>query len=362
MSKKSVKKRNIIIVCIAVAGLFGLLLFPKFLVYWASLNRTSNQEEQAFYLKKPMGIEALAGQLEDEGFISSAADFIKVGNYKEMNQENIALGKYLIAPGTSYRNLLNGFKKNAAGNGNGEVEVAVTFNNCKTIYQMAGKVSKCIALDSADLIALLHDGNTLKKYQFDLAQLPAMFIPNTYKMYYDTDENQFTERMANEFRLFWTPLRKEKMRSIGLKSPSQVTTMASIVYAEQSVNSDEWPIIAGLYLNRVKVGMRLQSDPTFKFCWGDKLNGVQRLLAIHREINCPYNTYKHDGLPPGPINLPSSAVLDAVLNRADVPYLYMCAKPDYTGRHNFAVSGADHMRNARLFQNWMTAEKKRRAN
>jgi len=362
MSKKSVKKRNIIIACVAGTGLIALLLFPKIMLYWSSLNRTENQEDKAFYLNKSVELNALADLLEKEGLISSKSDFVKVGNYKSMNAENIALGKYIIAPGTSYRNLLNGFKMNAAGNGNAEVEVEVTFNNCKTIYQMAGKVSDCIALDSARLIGFLQDGNTLAKYQFDLAQLPALFIPNTYKMYYDTDEKQFVERMAMEFKTFWNPSRKAKMKAIGLKTPSQVTTMASIVYAEQSVNADEWPIIAGLYLNRVKVGMRLQSDPTFKFCWGDKLNGVQRLLAIHREINCPYNTYKYDGLPPGPINLPSSAVLDAVLNRADVPYLYMCAKPDYTGRHNFAVGGADHMRNAKLFQNWMTAEKKRKSN
>ena len=162
--------------------------------------------------------------------------------------------------------------------------------------------------------------------------------------------------MAAEFKEFWNSDRKAKLKSVGLESPSQAVTLASIVYSEQSINSDEWPIIAGLYLNRVNQGMKLQSDPTFKFCWGDKLKGVQRLLNVHREIDCPYNTYKIKGLPPGPICLPSPKVVDAVLNRSKVNYIFMCAKPDYTGRHNFAVSGAEHMRNADIFQKWLAAE------
>ncbi|MEY3845261.1 MAG: hypothetical protein RL293_1683, partial [Bacteroidota bacterium] len=240
--------------------------------------------------------------------------------------------------------------------GNAEVEVEVTFNNCRDIYQMAGKVSKCIDVDSTELIAYLQSGATLSKLGFTVEQLPALFIPDSYQMYWDSNEEAFVDRMAKEFKNFWTTERKNSLSKIGLDSPSQAVTLASVVYSEQSVNSDEWPIIAGLYLNRVKQGIRLQSDPTFKFCWGDQLKGVQRLLEVHRNIDCPYNTYKINGLPPGPICLPSPKVVDAVLNRADVDYIYMCAKPDYSGRHNFAVSGAEHMRNADAFQSWLAAE------
>ena len=187
-----------------------------------------------------------------------------------------------------------------------------------------------------------------------------MFLPNTYEMYYDTDEDEFLNRMAKEFKNYWTDSRKSQMKNIGLESPSQVVTLASIVYSEQSIVSEEWPIIAGLYLNRIHDGMRLQSDPTFKFCWGDKLKGVQRLLNIHREIDCEYNTYKIKGLPPGPICLPSTAVVDAVLNRAKHGYVYMCAKADYSHKHNFAVSGEEHMRNAKVFQRWLAGELKKK--
>lgn len=359
MFKKS--KRGIYLtVAASLLLIVFLVLLPKLLVLWSGMSTTTNSENIAFLISSPTSPESLATQLEKEGLITDKEAFLKVASYKNLNKNRIAVGMYEIQPHTSFRTLLNGFTINSAGNGNAEIEVPVTFNNCKTIYQMAGKVTACLALDSSKLISHLLSGSTLSKYGFTVEQLPALFIPNTYKIYYDTDEKAFTQRMADEFKLFWTEARKAKMKAIGLNTPSEVTTLASIVYAEQSVNADEWPTIAGLYLNRVRTGMRLQSDPTFKFCWGDKLDGVQRLLAVHRNIVCPYNTYLVKGLPPGPINLPSTAVLDAVLNAPRVNYLYMCAKPDYSGRHNFAVSGAEHLRNAKVFQDWLGAEQEKK--
>ena len=354
------KKKVYLTIFISSVLLIGVLLMPKILIFWSGISTTTNAKITSFLIKEPTTPEQLANQLEKEGLISNATDFIKVANYKKLNKNRIAVGMYEIAPHTSFRALLNGFTINSAGNGNAEVEVKVTFNNCRTIYQMASKVSTCIAVDSAKLISYLLSGSTLSNYGFSVEQLPSLFIPNTYKLYYDTDEKAFTQRMADEFKLFWNNSRKEKLKSIGLNSPSEATTLASIVYAEQSRNADEWPIIAGLYLNRIRTGMKLQSDPTFKFCWGDELNGVQRLLAIHRKKNCPYNTYLIKGLPPGPINLPGADVIEAVLNARKVNYLFMCAKPDYSGRHNFAVSGADHLRNAKIFQDWLGAEQKKK--
>ncbi len=359
MSRKS-KKGIYLTVGLSILLLGFLILLPKILIFWSGLSTTTNSENLAFLIKNPSTPEQLATHLYDEGIINDKAAFVKVASYKNLTKNRIAIGMYEIQPHTSFRTLLNGFTINSAGNGNAEIEVPVTFNNCKTLYQMAGKVSHVLYLDSAKLIQHLLSGITLKKYGFTLEQLPALFIPNTYKMYYDTDEKQFTQRMAQEFKLFWNNTRLLKMKNLGLNSPSEVTTLASIVYAEQSVNSDEWSTIAGLYLNRIRTGMKLQSDPTFKFCWGDKLEGVQRLLAVHRKINCPYNTYLVKGLPPGPINLPSSAVIEAVLNAPKVKYLFMCAKPDYSGRHNFAVSGAEHLRNAKVFQDWLGSEQKKK--
>ena len=345
---------------IIVGGIFmvvGLIVVgPKAMLFLAGSHKSLNAQEQAFYISGSKDLNQLADQLVQEKIIDDVKSFISVGEYKQLTNKTIASGKYLIKPGTNYRTLLNGFTKNSNGNGNAEVEVEVTFNNCRDIYQMAGKVSKCIDVDSAQLISFLQSGSTLSKLGFTVEQLPALFIPDSYQMYWDSNEEMFVDRMAQEFKNFWTTERKNSLSKIGLNSPSQVVTLASVVYSEQSVNADEWPIIAGLYLNRVNQGIRLQSDPTFKFCWGDQLKGVQRLLEVHRNIDCPYNTYKINGLPPGPICLPSPKVVDAVLNRADVDYIYMCAKPDYSGRHNFAVSGAEHMRNAVAFQSWLAEE------
>ena len=355
MFKKS-KRGLIISIAASILLILFLIALPKLLVFWSGMSTTTNNENVEFLIRERLSAEQLADQLEKEGLITNKSDLLKVASFKNLTKNRIAVGMYNIQPHTSFRTLLNGFTINAAGNGNAEVEVPVTFNNCKTIYQMAGKVSTSLALDSATLINYLLSGATLSKYGFTVAQLPALFIPNTYKLYYDTDEKAFTQRMADEFKLFWNDSRKAKLKIIGLNSPSEATTLASIVYAEQSVNADEWPTIAGLYLNRIRTGMKLQSDPTFKFCWGDKLDGVQRLLAVHRNIVCPYNTYLVKGLPPGPINLPSTAVLDAVLHAPRVDYLYMCAKPDYSGRHDFTVDYSDHERLAKIYQNWLAKE------
>lgn len=348
---------------VAIVGVVGIaLMYNKIGVFLDGRTSSSNQADVYFYFVACNGAESLATQLFEQKIIDDKEAFLNVANYKKLDKSRLALGKYLIKSGESYRDMLNGFTLNGNGNGNAEVEVDVTFNNCKDIYQLAGKVSKCISMDSTKFVDYITNGATLGKYDFTLEQIPSLFLPNTYKMYFDTDEKQFVEKMAQEFKNFWTSERTAKIAKIGLKSPSQVVTLASIVYSEQSRNADEWPIIAGLYLNRINQGIKMQSDPTFKFCWGDELNGVQRLLAVHRDIDCPYNTYKINGLPPGPICIPSTSVVDACLNRADVDYIYMCAKPDYSGRHNFAVSGAEHTRNATVFQNWLAKELKNQGN
>jgi UPF0755 protein len=300
-----------------------------------------------------MELTELADQLQSVGVIKDVKGFIKVGEYKNLNKSNIALGKYIIEPSAQYRNILNGFKINAAGNGNGEVEVDVSFNNCRFLSDMTSKVSKVLLLDSTALLTYLNLPETYSSFGFTKEQFPAMFLPNTYKMYYDTDPVEFTKRMADEFKSFWNDQRLDQLKSVGLSSPSQAVTLASIVFSEQSNVADEWPVIAGLYLNRIEQGIKLQSDPTFKFCWGKKLDGVQRLLYIHRDIDCEYNTYKINGLPPGPICIPPAATIDAVLNRKKHNFIFMMAKPDFSGRHDFSVEYATHQRLASIYQKWL---------
>lgn len=347
------KRKNIIALFILAFTALGIvLLYPYFQLYLHKTAKTINTEEVVFFVWPETSLEDLELQLIQAGVLKENSAFKAIAEYKELSDVNIGAGKYVIKKKFKISHLVNGFKLNALGNGNGEVEVAVTFNNCRDLEQVAGNVSKFIAADSIELINFLQDPNTMSKYGFNKQTFPAMFIPNTYNMFWDTDAEQFVKRMADEFKQFWTPERNQKAQTLNL-SQSKIVTLASIVYAEQSLAKDEWNTIAGLYLNRIRTGMKLQSDPTFKFCWGRELDNQKRLYNKHREIDCPYNTYLYAGLPPGPINIPPAGVVDAVLNYEKHDYLFMCAKPNNSGKHNFTKTYSEHQKNAAAFQKWM---------
>jgi UPF0755 protein len=341
-------RRIKIIVGILIVIIVSLvLLIPKINLYFASQVVTINKTEKPFFIKEKISLKELASQLKKEKIIDDEEAFIEIGIYKGLDKNKIALGKYIIAPNTKVKDLLNGFKINSRGNGNAEVEVTITFNNCKGMYQLnqlSKKVSESIIIDSAVLALYLNNPETYRRYGFTKEQFPSMFIPDSYKMFYDTDEKQFVERMAKEFKKFWTVERINKLNKINLNSPSELYTLASMVYLEQSRLEEEWSDIAKLYLNRMEINMLLQSDPTFVYCWGDELKGVTRLLYEHRDIDCAYNTYKIKGLPPGPICLVNSRVLEAALNPSEVNYLYMYG--DGT-RHYFSRNYGSHLRNTR---------------
>ena len=192
----------------------------------------------------------------------------------------------------------------------------------------------------------MNDSTWCDSLGFTRETIPALFIPNTYEIYWNVSPERFMARMKQEYNRFWTEERRKKAEALGL-TPVEVSTLASIVEEESAV-ADEYPTIAGLYLNRLKAGMPLQADPTVKFAAGDF--ALQRILDKHLAIDSPYNTYKYAGLPPGPIRIPSIRAIDAVLNPAHHRYFYMCAKEDFSGRHNFAATLAEHNRNANRYR------------
>lgn len=322
-------------------------------LYFDGGKKTINDQKATIFVPSNIDLYELTALLYNNGIISDTSAFIQVGEYKKMSTERLAAGKYEIEPNTDFRKLLNGFTKNKLGNGNAEKEVEVTFNNCKDVYQVVGKSSNFLELDSASLINYLVSDTILMKYGFTKDKIGAMFLPNTYRMFWDTSKEDFIERMAKEFKLFWTKERISKLSSTGLKNQSDAVILASIVYKEQGKHSDEWPIISKLYLNRLNDNWLLQSDPTFKFCWGNELDGVQRLTYEHRSLDCPFNTYIYPGLPPGPICIPPAEVIEAVLNPSDDDFMFMCAKPKGEGRHNFAKTLKQHNQNAKLYQDWI---------
>lgn len=314
--------------------------------------RTINKSEVKLLFREDPSLDELMAVLIEKGVIPNEQHFFEYTVANDIDVTQFAAGKYIILSQTQLGSLVNGFVKGDNGHGQAEVKVNVDFNRCRDLEDIAQNISKCIIADSASIASYLKNADVQTKYGFTAEQMPALFLPQRYEMYFDTDAEQFTSFMAEEFKSFWNDERKAKMREVGLSSPSQVTTIASIVYSEQSKLKEEWPIIAKLYLNRINKGMRLESDPTFKFCWGDKLDGVERLLNRHKEIDCPYNTYKYAGVPPGPICVVPREVIDAVLNPADVNYIFMCGKPG-GGGHNFAVTNREHEKNAAIYRVWL---------
>ncbi len=222
--------------------------------------------------------------------------------------------------------------------------------------RIAQRISSQMMVDSASVADALNDEAFLAGYGFTPENVFALIIPDTYEMYWTASVKDIFDRFKKEYDAFWTSERKEKAKAQGL-TPMQVSVMASIVSGE-TLKAFEYPIIAGVYLNRYRKGMKLQADPTIAFCYDYTLD---RILKKHLTVDSPYNTYKHVGLPPAPINVPPKACLEAVLNPQKHNYIYFCASPAFDGTHNFAVSYSDHLKNARVFHRELTARRKAKA-
>lgn len=223
--------------------------------------------------------------------------------------------------------------------------IHLTIPTSRTIEKLAGALSKKLMLDSLTLADAMRDEEICRQAGYNTATLPALFIPNTYEVYWDISLEGLIHRMQKENKAFWNTEREKKAQELNL-SHEEICTLASIV-DEETANNAEKPAIAGLYLNRLKKGMPLQADPTVKFAVGDF--SLRRITGEHLKKESPYNTYLNTGLPPGPIRIASIAGLDAVLNYQHHNYLYMCAKADFSGTHEFAATFNEHKKNARNY-------------
>lgn len=223
-----------------------------------------------------------------------------------------------------------------------QTPVSVTVSPTWTKEMVLSKVARQLLTDSASLAAEFNNRDRQREFGVDTATAATLLLSNTYEMYWTTSPRSFMQRMAKERDRFWTPERTAKAKALGM-SREEVYTLASIVDAE-TANNGEKPTVAGLYLNRLRTGMLLQADPTVKFALGDF--GLRRIYGYMLTTPSPYNTYLHAGLPPGPIRVPQTASIDAVLNAEHHDYLYMCANSDFSGTHAFAATYSEHLRNA----------------
>jgi len=282
-------------------------------------------------------------QVTDSLILNDALINLKAFQWVSKKKEypkSVKSGRYLLKKGMNTNQIVNMLK------GGLQTPLKVTFNNLRTKEQLAGKVSKYLQADSLSILNLFSDLGQIQKSGFAPETYSAMFIPDTYEFYWTTSAAGFADRMKLEYEKFWNIQRKEKAAEIEL-TPVQVTVLASIVQAETAKN-EELERIAGLYINRLKRGIFLQADPTVKYAVGDF--SLKRILNVHLEVDSPYNTYKYAGLPPGPINFPETSAINAVLNYEKHKYIYMCAKEDFSGYHNFAVTLSEHNRNAAKYR------------
>lgn len=289
-------------------------------------------------------IDSVYAKLQHEADIQSLAGF-KVLNTLLGYADDIKPGAYRFGPET---NALTIFRRMRNGN---QTPVQLTIPSVRTLGRLIKTVAKQLMTDSTTLARLLTDSLYCSRLGYTPETVPALFIPNTYEVYWTITPEDFISKMQEENKRFWTPKRVQKAQELGL-TPVQVSIVASIV-EEETANNAEKPMVAGLYLNRLQQGMPLQADPTVKF--GLQNFGLRRILTKHIQTDTPYNTYLHEGLPPGPIRIPSIVGIESVLNRTRHNYVYMCAKEDFSGTHNFAVTYAEHQVNARKYQQALNA-------
>ncbi|WP_029906500.1 endolytic transglycosylase MltG [Prevotella sp. 10(H)] len=296
------------------------------------------------YIDENKDYNTLIGELKDSAKVESLSNFEMLSSIMGY-KDNLKSGRYAVKPEMNILDLIRNLR---SGN---QTPLKLKFNNIRTKEDFAKRIAGQLMIKEVGLLYALNDPAIQEKYGFTNENIVAMFIPNTYEFYWDITINEFLDRMKKEYDSFWNPKRQELAKELNL-TPLDVSTLASIV-EEECTYADEYPIVAGLYLNRLWKGQALQADPTVKFAVGDF--SLRRILNKHLEVNSPYNTYKQTGLPPGPIRIPSIKGIDSVLNYTKSDYLYMCAKEDFSGRHNFAKTFAEHQRNATKYRNALNA-------
>lgn len=334
--------------------LVGSMLLITFSFYFYQIVYTPNilvdQEDRLFVIKTGTRYREVLEDLGKQHMVDDMVSFSFLARLKNFDR-SIQPGRFMLR-----RNMTN-LAAIAALQGGKHEPINVTFTNVRLVSELNEKITRNIGVTPDEFEEALDDFIATNKEGFARENILSMFIPNTYQVYFNVVPEELIDRMHNEYLKFWTEDRKSKAATIGL-TPIEVSILASIVQAE-SVKQDEAPTIAGLYINRLKKDMPLQADPTLVFAVGDFT--LKRVLNEHKEVDSPYNTYKYAGLPPGPINMPQIASIDAVLNYKQSNYLFMCAREDFSGYHNFANTLREHNQNALKYQIALTIEMRKGA-
>lgn len=330
----------------------GVFAYQKYSMIM-SPNVPENLGSNIVYISSNSSFNDVVEILDRNNQIKDTVSFRKVSEMMNYKRSVMRAGRYKITPTWSNRSLIGHLR---AGK---QESINLVLNHGWLLEDVAAKASQFIEADSSDLIHLFLNEVYIKKSGYTTETLMSLFIPNTYEFYWNTNEKVFFERMVKENNRFWnTNSRLSKAKKLGLTT-NQVYTLASIVEKEISKNTEK-KRVAGLYLNRIRIGMKLDADPTAKFATRDFK--ATRILYKHIRFDSPYNTYLHKGLPPGPISMASIKSIDAVLDSEKHNFYYMCVEPDNPGYHVFAETLTEHNRNAKRYHHWLDSIEKKKKN
>ncbi len=329
--------------------IIGSTLLITFVFYAYQICYTANilveQDDKLFIIRTGASFRKVQEDLGNNNFVNDMGPSVFLARLSGYDKE-ITPGRFILR-----RNMTNLQALKILKSGKQE-PVKVTFSYVRLRQELVEKMTKNVGMSPDELNEAIDEFVSTNKEGFNKENILCMFLPNTYEVYFNIFPEDLVNRMNAEYKKFWSEERLAKAKAAGL-TPIEVSILASIVQAE-TIKQDEAPVIAGLYINRLKKDIALQADPTLIYAIGDF--SLKRVLNGHKQINSPYNTYKHPGLPPGPINVPQIASIDAVLDYQHNDYYYMCAKEDFSGYHNFAHNLEDHNKNARKYQKALDAE------
>lgn len=343
------KKHTILTVTVCLAVVSGVLAFIV-CRYWNDNRRPCFSKDYILYVYPDTGVsEAIDSLVSGAGALRRGS--LERASGKEHLDTAIKPGRYVIEPSFTAiyvaRMLSRGWQT---------PQNMILSGTIRNKGRLAEKIGRQMMVDSSQVARALNDSSFLAGYGFTPETVFAMILPDTYQMYWTSSVKDIFDRLKKEYDVFWTQERRSAAQAQGL-TPYEVSVMASIVSGE-TLKESEYPVIAGVYLNRLHKGMKLQADPTIAFCYDYTLD---RILKKHLKVDSPYNTYKYKGLPPAPINVPPKACIEAVLHPDEHGYIYFCASPEFNGTHRFAVTYGEHLKNARAFQRALTQRQKEKA-
>lgn len=337
-------KKVILIVFLIILAIVGIIGY-KYYSYIFSPNVTLSDNKAVIHIDSDSDLKDIVDTLQQNNFIKNNESFLWVANKMKFNTPKP--GRYEITNNWSNKELVSHLRSGR------QAPIKLTYNNVRTIEELCEIFGEQLEFKSEDYLNYILDPTFLKTHNQTKESVLSLFIPDTYEVYWNSSPEKLCNKLLKAYDRFWSSKRINALAKNNL-TKEEAYTLASIVQKESNLKSEK-PIIGGLYLNRIKKGMKLQADPTVIFGVGDF--EIRRVLNKHLEYDSPYNTYLYEGIPPGPICMPDKSSIDAIVFPEDHDYLYFCVSPGTGFEHAFAKTLTQHNRNAQRYYKWLNSQK-----